>query len=249
MVGSPRRCSDAAPAGTPVLTDPGVLAPADPGDPGVTSVEQVLRGQGDPGGAVHVDPGVLGLGGVPRPTERDERRPPGLEPGSLGVAEVGVGDHERVDGGGAQELVVPRDRVVALAGEQQDVVAGRSGGLDQGVHEAVHGGVGCALLRRREAQADQVGGAGAQVAGGAVGRVAEVVDRGLHPLQRRRAQQLGVVHRVGDGLARHAGALGDVGQGRRLTHRNRWDGTVGPRHGTPLIVPIQDTARCRWRAS
>ena len=40
----------AGPARTSVLTDPGVLAPADPGDPLVAAVEQVGGGQVDPGG-------------------------------------------------------------------------------------------------------------------------------------------------------------------------------------------------------
>ena len=69
---------------------------------------------------------------------------------------------------------------------------------------------------------DQVGGAGAQVAGGAVGRVAERLDRALHPLEGVGAQQVGAVQRVGHGLARHAGGRGDRGQ--------RGHGAVSSRH-------------------
>ena len=52
--------------------------------------------------------GWRGVGVVPGPAERDERRPPLVEPGRLRVAEVGVGDDERVDRGGAQQVVVRR---------------------------------------------------------------------------------------------------------------------------------------------
>ena len=65
-----------------------------------------------------------GLRLVPGPAEGDERRPALLEPGGLRVAGVGVGHHEGVHGGRAQQVVVPGDRVVGVAGEQQHVVAG-----------------------------------------------------------------------------------------------------------------------------
>ena len=91
-----------------VLADHRLLAPADPGDPLVPAVEQVVGGELGAGGAVDVDPRVAGVGVVPGAAERDERRPPRLQPGRLRVAEVGVGGDEGVDGGRAQQVVVAR---------------------------------------------------------------------------------------------------------------------------------------------
>ena len=51
-----------------------------------------------------------------------------------------------------------------------------------------------------------------EVAGGPVGRVAEVVDGLQDPGQGVGAEQVGVVDRVRDGLARDARTLGDVGE-------------------------------------
>ena len=116
VVGRPRACMRAGPARPPVLADEGVLAPADPGDPRVARVEQVVGGQLGAGGAVDVDPRVGGLGVVPRPAERDERRPPLAQPGRLRVAEVGVGHDEGVDGGRAEQVVVPGDGSSASPG-------------------------------------------------------------------------------------------------------------------------------------
>src|SRR5262249_13676278 len=158
--------------GAPVLADPGVLAPADPRDPVVSALDQVRGGDLGAGGAVDVDPRVLRPEVVPGSAEGDERRLPLGEPGRLRVAEVGVGDDEAVDGGGPQQVAVPGQRVGGVAGEEQDVVARVAGGLDQRVDEPVHGGVGGALLGGADPHADQVGGAGAQVARGAVRRVA-----------------------------------------------------------------------------
>ena len=183
------------------------------------------------GRAVDVDPGVGRVGVVPRPAERDERRPLAGQPGGLRVAEVGVGDDEGVDGGGAQQVVVAADRVVRRTGEQQHVVAAVTGGLHERVDEAVHRGVGGALLGRVELQADQVAGAGAQVAGGAVGRVAQLGDRVLDAGERVGTQELGVVDGVGDGLPRHAGPLGHVGQRRRRERH-----APGPRHEPSLLI-------------
>ena len=59
-----------------------------------------------------------------------------------------------------------------------------------------------------------MGGAGAQVAGRPVGRVAQRLDRALHPLEGVGAQQVGAVEGVGDRLATDPGALGDGGQRR-----------------------------------
>jgi hypothetical protein len=87
----------------------------------------------------------------------------------LRVAEIGVGDDEGVDGGRAQEVVVPADRIVRRTGEEEEVVAALTGGLDQGVDEPVHRGVRGALLGGVELQPDQVAGAGAQVARSTVG--------------------------------------------------------------------------------
>ena len=189
-----------------------------------------VGGQLGAGRAVDVDPRVPGVGVVPRPAEGDERRPPLVEPVGLRVAEVGVGHDEGVDRGRAEQVVVAGQLVLGVAGvgagEQQHVVAGRAGRLDQRVHEPVHLRVGGALLDGLDRQADQVRGAGAQVAGRAVGQVAQLGDRLLHPLQGVVAQQLGVVDGVGHGLAGDAGALGDVGQGRR---RDRQP-AQGPRH-------------------
>ena len=74
----------------------------------VAAVEQVGGGQVGPGRTVDVDPGVVGgLGsshGRPKATNGARRS---LQPGGLRVAEVGVGHDERVDGGGAQQVVVP----------------------------------------------------------------------------------------------------------------------------------------------
>jgi hypothetical protein len=159
---------------------------------------------------------VRGVRVVPRAAEGHERRAHAAQQLGLGGAGIGVGDHERIDRGGAQELVVPVERVVDVAGEQQHVVAGPGRGLDERVQEAVHQGVAGALLRRLEAQPDHVRRAGAQLARGAVGRVAELGDRRLDALQRVLAEQLRVVQRVGDGLTRHSRALGDRGQGRVL---------------------------------
>ena len=213
------------PARTPVLADAGVLAPADPGDPLVAAVEQVGGGQVDPGRAVDVDPRVVGGLVVPRPAERHERRPPLPQPDGLRVAEVGVGDDERVDGRGPQQVVVPAQVVLVLADrEQQDVVPRTARRLHERVHEPVHRRVRRALLGGAELEADHVRGAGAQVAGGPVGRVAELLDRLLHARQRVGAQEVGVVDGVRDGLARDARALGDVGEGRRrdrVTDRHR----------------------------
>jgi hypothetical protein len=68
---------------------------------------------------------------LPRPAERDERDPVLLEPGGLRVAEIGVGDHERVDRGRADQLVVPDHRVVLVGREQQHVVPRDPALLDQ----------------------------------------------------------------------------------------------------------------------
>ena len=203
-----------APPGPTVLADAGVLAPPDPRDPLVAAFDQVAGGQLGAGGTVDVDPGVAGIGVVPRAAEGDERRAPLAQPRGLRVAEVGVGDDEGVDRGRAQQVVVPLERVGALPGEEQHVVAGLARGPDQGVHEAVHRGVGGALLHGAEPQPDEVGGAGAQVARGTVGQVAELVDGLLHAHEGVGAQQVGVVDRVGDGLARDTGARRDVGEGR-----------------------------------
>ena len=215
----------AGPARTTVLADAGVLAPADPGDPLVAAVEQVGGGQVDPGRTVDVDPGVVGGLVVPRPAERHERRPALPQPDGLRVAEVGVGDDERVDGRGPQQVVVPAQVVLFLADrEQQDVVARAARRLHERVHEPVHRGVRRALLGRAELEADQVRGAGPQVTSRPVGRVAQLLDRLLHAGQGVGAQQVGVVDGVRDGLARDARSLGDVRERRRrdgITDRHR----------------------------
>ena len=164
-------------------------------------------------------------------------RPLLAQPGGLRVAEVGVGDDEGVDGGRAQQVVVAADRVLVVAREEQDVVAGLLAGLDERVHEPVHHRVGGALLGRGEAEPDQRGRAGAQVARGPVGRVAELGDGLPDPLEGVGTQQVGVVDRVGDRLARDAGALGDVGEGRRRHRQLAAESMVAAPHVAPLIDP------------
>jgi hypothetical protein len=126
----------------------------------VPLVDEVGGRQLGAGSAVDVDPGVRGLGVVPGAAEGDERRAALVEPVGLRVAEVGVGHHERVDRGRAEQVVVAGQLVLGVArlrpGEQQHVVAGRAGRLDQGVHEPVHLCVGGALLHGLDRQADQV---------------------------------------------------------------------------------------------
>ena len=175
--------------------------------------------------------------GRPKATNGAPRswRKPGLRrPG------VGVGDDEGVDGGRAEQVVVAVERVVGVAGEQQHVVTGARGGLGQAVQEPVHQRVAGALLGLLEAQPDQVRGAGAQLAGGPVGRVAEPVDHRLHPDEGLGPQQLGVVQRVGDRLPRDARGVGHRGKRRR--HRVARPLYVGPAarlaHGTPRSVNV-----------
>jgi hypothetical protein len=135
----------------------------------MTLVEQVVGRELGAGGTVHVDPRVRGVGVVPGTPERDERCALAGQPRGLGVAQIGVGHDERVDGRGPQQVVVRPDRVLGAAGEQQHVVAGLTGGLHERVHEAVHRRVGGAFLGRVELQPDQVAGAGAEVARSTVG--------------------------------------------------------------------------------
>ena len=112
------------PAAAPVLADERALLPAHPGDPGVAALDEVVDGLHHAGPAVHVDPGVPGGRLAPGPAERDERHAALGEPGGVRVAAVGVGDHEGVDGRGAEQLVVPVGGVVLGVGaEQQHVVA------------------------------------------------------------------------------------------------------------------------------
>ena len=236
------RVHRAQPAGAAVLADRGVLAPADPRDAGVAAVDEVLGGERGAGGAVDVDPHVAGLVVVPRPAEGDERGALLAQPRGLRVAEVGVGDDEGVHGRRAQQVVVAADRVLVVAREEQDVVARLLARLDQRVHEPVHRGVGGALLGGGEAQADQGRRAGAEVAGGAVGRVAELGDRLAHPLEGVGAQQVGVVDGVGDRLARHPGALGDVGEGGRRD-RQRAPGPVLVARHDPLPIALDRSNR------
>ena len=86
VVGRPRACIALGPARAPVLADAGVLAPADPGDPGVALVEQVVGGQLGAGGAVDVDPGVRRRRG--RPTAG--RTPRTAPAGSVSQAACGL---------------------------------------------------------------------------------------------------------------------------------------------------------------
>ncbi len=117
-------------------------------------------------GAVDVGPARGPRRGVvPGPAEGDEGGAALRQEAGLRRAGVGVGHHEGVDGGRAQQVVVAVQRVLRVTGEQQHVVAGARGGLDQAVQEPVHQRVAGALLGRLEAQADQVRGAGAQLAG------------------------------------------------------------------------------------
>ena len=169
------------PAAAPVLADARGLLPAEPGDPVVPLLEQVLGGQPGTVGAVDVGPGVVGTGLVPGPAEGHEGSTTLAQEAGLRRTGVGVGDHEGVHGGGAQQVVVPVERVVGVAREQQHVVPGARGRLGEAVQEPVHQRVAGALLGGLEAQPDQVRGAGAQLAGGPVGRVAEAFDDRLHP--------------------------------------------------------------------
>ncbi len=156
-----------------------------------------LRAPSAPSTSIHA---WSASGLVPGAAEGHEGCAALLEETRLRGAGVRVGHHERVDGGGAQQVVVPVERVVRVAGEEQHVMAGARCGLDQAVQEPVLQRVGGALRGRLEAQADQVRGPRAQLPGCPVGRVAESLDHRLHPLEGLRAQQVGVVQRVGDGL-------------------------------------------------
>lgn len=119
----------------------------------MVALEQMVGRQAGACRPVDVDPGMGGLGAVPRPPERHERRATFGQPGGLRVAEVGVGHDEGVDGGRPQHLVVSRDRI--LTRDQQHVMAGLGGGLHERVHEAVHHRVGGALFCPAESQSDQ----------------------------------------------------------------------------------------------
>ncbi len=170
-----------------------------------------------------------------------------------GVPGVGVGHHEGVHGGRAQQVLVTVERVRGVAGEEQDVVTGARRGLDEAVQQPVHQRVAGALLGRLEAKPDQVRGTGAQLACRPVGRVAEPLDHRHHPLEGLRAQQVGVVQRVGHGLSRDARLVGHRRQGRR--HLLAPPLRVGPvyvgpaaglAHASPpndWIVPIVDVGR------
>ena len=99
------------PAAAPVLADERALLPADPGDPLVAALDEVVDREHRPRRGRRRRPTGAGPRAPPRAgrTPRTARRAR-LEPGGVRVAAVGVGDHEGVDGRGAQQLVVPVER-------------------------------------------------------------------------------------------------------------------------------------------
>ena len=172
----PAACIARLPAPATVLADPRGLLPAEPGDPLGDPARAGARSRAGHRGRRRRRSRRGRRPGRPTVGRRPRTGAPLLEEAGLRGAGVGVGDDEGVDGGGAQQVVVPVERVLRVAGEQQHVVPGARGGLDQAVQEAVHQRVAGALLGRLEAQPEQVRGAGAQLAGGPVGRVAEPLD-------------------------------------------------------------------------
>ena len=173
----PRAGERLEPALAPVAAGLGVERPADVGDPAVALAGHVLGGGADAGAAVDVDPGQV-LVAVPGPAERGERDVQLAQRRDPGVAGVGAGEHERVDRGGGEQVAVGRDLAGLVVGVAQDqVAAGRTGGLGQRVQELVEQQRRPVVARGLHLDPDQPRPLVAQRARGPVGAVAELVPR------------------------------------------------------------------------
>ena len=95
LVGRPWSCIRSTQPAAAVLADERALLPADPGDPGVAALDEVVDRELDTGAAVDVHPGVPRRGLLPGPAEGHERHAVLGQPGRVRVAAEGVGDARR----------------------------------------------------------------------------------------------------------------------------------------------------------
>ena len=200
----------------------------------------MLDGRPRAGGPVDVDPGVVLVGGAPRPAEGGERHPALGQPGGARVAVVGAGEQEAVGLAGVEELGVRGDlALVVVGGEQHDAVVTGLRGVDRGVQEAVeHRAVDAAAVRL-EPQAEQHRAPGAHLLRRAGGSVPELLDHRAHAPSGVGTHQVGGVQHVRDRLPAHPGALGDGVEGvpRGHAHLRRCAGG-GHRTGGVLSARI-----------
>ena len=212
------------PPGQPVVPGGGARRPAEEPDPAVSGVHQGLCGGDRAGAAVDVDPGVGGavVRVLPRAPEGDERDAAGDQLGRPGVARVRVGEDELAGQALGGHLPDGGDLVgLAVGGEQHHVLVVAVGLGAELVQQAVEQRPGAVLVGVADADAEGAGPLLAQQPGAHVDGVAEFRDRlldakaGLSPDQRRLVQD------VADGLRRHPGMGGDVGEpdGHRASSR------------------------------
>ena len=160
------------PAAAPVLADVGALLPARPrrraGGRGRRGGPRRGRTPARPSTSTQ---GCVGVGLLPRPAERDERAP------AARAARRPAGCRGRCRSRRRRRRPLTAaarrsrraGRCTSSAGEEQDVQPGSAAGLGERVQEAVHQAARAALDDRVDPEADQVRGAGAEVAGRSVG--------------------------------------------------------------------------------
>ena len=223
--GQPVLGAGRAPAAQPVLHRADAVPPVEEADALVAEGDETGDDVVDRGGAVEVDPRtrLLAAGG-PDPAERGERDLAFGEPAVARIVVHGVGEHERVDRLLRDEVPVGLHVAVAR-GEEQHVPVHDLGRVAQRVQEAVH-----QRGRRpgRHAVADQLGAAGLEAAGAAVGPVTQRLDGGQHLRHGARVDAVRRVEHIGHRLPGHARTGRHVSHGRRRSH-----GRVPPRRGHP----------------
>ncbi len=208
----------------------------------MTELGQVADGLRRAACTVHVDPGVLRARDAPRTPEGYEMstlidKPPGAY-----VAVVRVGEDETVRAFAPQEVVEGPDLVVVVvSGEGEHAVTLGPGGVAQSMQEAVEDATGAGVIAWEQAATDHAGRTGPQGARGLVRSVTQLVDGAEDLLKGLRAEAVGSVGRVGNGLAGHSCSFGDhlnrgpfLRPGNRLLHFRHPDRL--PTSSTPTQV-------------
>jgi hypothetical protein len=140
---------------------------------------------------------------------------------------VGAVQDEGVEVIGREQVLVRADLVLVLVGRvEHDPVALLGGGLGEPVQEAVEDPAVDAVAGRLDPHRDQPAPAGAHLAGGLVGAVAELRDRLLDAAAGLLADDVRGVDDVGHGLPRDLGEPGHRGDRHLFRHRTsfllRW---------------------------
>ena len=155
-----------------------------------------------------------------------------------GIAAVGVGDHEGVDQVGADHGLVAADHRAGLVRRERHQVAAVGG---RGRRERHHERTGDVVAGEPECvqlDADGPGPLLFELPGRRRRSVAEAVDDGADLGQRGGMHPVGVVQCVGDGLARDACSLRDLGDGDpRAPSRDRCRHGRRPEYDLNVHIP------------